>query len=340
MLIELIEEVLGITGIGIDDDFVGLGGHSLAAIDLAARIQSSLAVTVGVASIFDNPTARMLAEVIVAEQAGARRPDIETVDRSQPIPVSPMQEALFVLSQLHPDDSFNNIDWGIDVRGVVEREALSLAFDRLIERHEALRTRFDFVGNDLCQVIAAPAPFDLEVIDLQHLPPGERHATSLDLATERARGCFDLRRGPLWRATLITEDPTRHVLSFVAHHSIADMYSVAILVRDLLALYDAARHQTQPALPTVEAQLADFVVWQHRLTETEDHAELLRVRAAELRDAPPIDLGGDRTSPPELSHEVTQVVGTLSPSTTDELRACARDRKVTLFVVALAALEA
>lgn len=340
VLVELVGEVIGIGAVGVDDDFIDLGGHSLAAIDLAARIQSTLGVSLSVAAIFDNPTPAELAELVEVALVDGPSPNIAVIDRSGPIAASPMQEALFVLSELHPGDPFNNIDWGVDIRGHLDVDALRRAFSGLARRHEALRTRFDFAGNDLQQVIEAPAPVDMELVDLVDIPAGERRRVALEIAVEYAGRGFDLRRGPVWRAKLVREQPDRHVLVLVAHHSIVDMYSVAIMIRDLLALYDAERRGEPDELPPIGAQLVDFVAWQRQLSGTSDHADSLATRAEALSDAQPIDLRGDLTPPAHRSHEVVQVTGAVSPETTANLRVYARDRKVTLFVAALAAFKA
>ncbi|GAB3830829.1 hypothetical protein GCM10027610_019880 [Dactylosporangium cerinum] len=151
-------EVLGRDGIGVDDDFFTLGGHSLPAMTVAARLSEVSGLEVSVRSVLAHPTVAELAAAINGLTGGGARTTGPIVRRrGAEAPLSIGQQRLWFLHQLDPTDAAYNMNLTYRLRGPVDVDRLRTALGTLVDRHETLRTRFLERGDDLVQVIAPRA---------------------------------------------------------------------------------------------------------------------------------------------------------------------------------------
>jgi hypothetical protein len=242
--------VLKFDRIGVHDNFFDLGGHSLTATQVASRIRRAFKIDLSLRSIFEKPTVAELAAYI--DTAFPKRPEAEiaaslpqrgVVTRSP----SSAQQRLWFLEQLAPGTPLYNIAEAFRLRGAIKVTALEKSFDEIVRRHEALRTTFSSVDGSAMQVIAPSLSLTLPVLDLTNGPEDNPERVARRLAREEAERPFDLARGPLLRATLLRLGHEDHLLLVTMHHIISDGWSMAILLRELTALYDAfAKGQASP----------------------------------------------------------------------------------------------
>ncbi|HET8797069.1 MAG TPA: amino acid adenylation domain-containing protein, partial [Thermoanaerobaculia bacterium] len=217
------QELLHLDRIGRQDDFFALGGHSLLAVQLMSRIRTTLGVDVALRDLFVQPTLQGLATVVRA--AGAiSMAAIERADRNGNLPLSLAQTRLWFLDQLDKKaGAAYHLSAALRLRGALNVAALTAALDRVVARHEALRTRFVVRDGQPCQEIApADCGFALKREDLQQHTVEERAAIAATRAAEEARALFDLSRGPLIRGRLLAMDADEHVLLLTQHHIISD----------------------------------------------------------------------------------------------------------------------
>src|SRR5690606_12429306 len=148
------------------------------------------------------------------------------------------------------------------IRAAISVPLLHQALNQIVRRHEALRTTFAERDGRPVQVIAPSLEIPLPVVDLRRMPPAEREAEAQRLAMEEARRPFDLARGPLIRARMVTLDREDHRLLLTMHHIVSDGWSMGVLSRELQTLYTAYALGRTPQLPELPIQYADFAVWQ------------------------------------------------------------------------------
>ena len=135
--------------------------------------------------------------------------------------------------------------------------------------------------------------------DLSTLPGDARSAAFDEIALHEARAPFDFARGPLIRARLLRLDSDDHVLLVTMHHVISDGWSLAVLVRELGALYPAFHMGHSDPLPPLPVQYADYALWQRERMHGERLERDMAFWREHLSGAPSlIDLPLDRSRPP------------------------------------------
>ena len=245
-------------------------------------------------------------------------------------PMSFAQRRLWFLDQFEPDSALYNVARVWRVRGELDVEALRTASATVVARHESLRTRFGVEGGEPVQIVSASAEVGLAV------EPCEPHQIE-GRVSALAGVPFDLRRGPLLRVVLLRLSPLDHVLVLAIHHIVSDGWSMGIVAQELSLAYAAHRQGLMPAMNPLPIQYPDYSQWQ-RARLTGSHLErLLDYWRRQLTTLPQLDLPTDRTRPPMQSFRGAQEDVDLSADLTGRLKAVARENRVTLYMVLLAA---
>jgi hypothetical protein len=209
---------------------------------------------------------------------------IPRAPRTRPIPASLEQERFWLLHQLAPTSIAYTIAAAMRMRGTVDRVALAGAVDDLVARHESLRTTFELVDGVVTQRIGAGRDV-LAHTDLTGLSGEEAEAAPAARLAEVTRAPFDLAKGPVLRAELVRLGEDEHVLAMAVHHIACDGVSVAIMLRELGALY-AARRGDGPLLSSPSLQYADYAAWQRARVASGEPDPALAYWQERLADAP------------------------------------------------------
>nr|WKF59529.1 Linear gramicidin synthase subunit D [Paraburkholderia busanensis] len=357
------QDVLGGALPGADDDFFALGGHSLSAVKVVARVRQRLGVSLPLQSVFSLPVLSQLARAIeeaalaAAESAThaasatgasatgasanttasadtapiARRPANAQADN---LPLSFAQERLWVLWQLEPESAAYHVPGAVRLSGSLDTAAVRAAFDTIVARHEALRTTFVAVDGKPVQRVASAVRYDWRTATLDHAEPRALAAALHDCVSEP----FDLEHGPLLRVVLLSSSETEHVLAVVMHHIVSDGWSMDVLIDEFSACYEASRRGFAPDLPPLPIQCADYAYW--------ERAEGGR-RAADLDwwcerlagDQPVLNLPLTRARPATRSAAGGRCLRRIDPRTTRALRELSQREGATLFMVLLACYQ-
>lgn len=275
----------------------------------------------------------------VSDDSGGDVP-LVAIARTEPLPLSHAQQQLWFLAQLEPGNPFYHGDLILELDGPLDRAALQVALQQLIERHEPLRTRFVQSDGHLCQGIQAAQPIECPFWVLQEQTPkhqAEAIRSRLDNLFELP---FDLEQGPPLRLGLLQLDARRHLLILILHHIVFDGWSLAILQRDLAALYRAARTGEAAHLPTLTIQYADFAHWQRRQLQGARLDRLVAYWRERLSDLPDgLSLPTDHPRPPRPGYRGGRHRLYLDAALTRTIDALARTTGTTRFMLLLTAFQ-
>ncbi|MDH6279131.1 non-ribosomal peptide synthetase [Prescottella agglutinans] len=342
MLAATFAEVLGAERIGVDDDYFALGGNSLSATRVLARISAGLGIRIDVRDFFDAPTVAQLAGLVdslVAAGGDTRAPLVAQV-RPETVPLSLAQQRMWFLNRFDTASAVNNIVVAIRLSGALDVEALRGAVADVVERHEALRTVFPEHDGAAHQVIL---PADAAAVDLEAAPVAESDIAAV-VAETISRG-FDVTAEVPLRVRLLAVAPTEHVLVVVVHHISADGFSMGPLTRDIVTAYAARSAGAAPTWAPLAVQYADYALWQREVLGSEDDPESLIARQVDywrgaLADLPDrLDLPVDRPRPAVATNAGASYRFSIDAELSARLDAVARERGATTFMVVHAALS-
>jgi amino acid adenylation domain-containing protein/non-ribosomal peptide synthase protein (TIGR01720 family) len=345
VLCGLFTEVLGVPGVGIDDSFFDLGGHSLIAIRLINRIRTVFGVELSVRVLFETPTIAVLAPGL--RSAGVARPALVLMPRPESVPLSYAQRRLWFLNQLEGPNATYNMPMGLRIDGPLDAGALHTALGDVIDRHESLRTMFPETGGIPRQLILGPSGAAVLVRPGLEMPVINADDSTLPalLAASAGRG-FDLATELPLRAELFTLAPDVHVLLVVLHHIAGDGWSMGPLAGDLSTAYAARAAGTRPGWASLHVQYADYTLWQRELLGSEDDPSSvmntqLDFWKSSLTGLPEeLALPTDRLRPAHTSHHGDSISFTLEPGLHHQLTQLASEQHVSMFMVLQAALAA
>ncbi|MDH6626475.1 amino acid adenylation domain-containing protein [Streptomyces sp. LBL] len=326
MVAETWQDILKLDSVALDDDFFKLGGTSLQLTRLAARLRSASGQELHLRTLFAATTVAAQAALLDLDAEPGPRP----VPRDRPLPLSYGQRGLWFLDRVAPQGP-DWVSWMVlDIPGEAGVDTVRWAVEKLVARHEALRTRYVEVDGEPAQVIDPAGPVELRVTDIS------RAGLAALLRAERAQG-FDLEHGPILRALLIRLDDGSRLLSLALHHIATDGWSSAVLEREFGQLAGSAPDGAAPGLPALPVQYADYAVWQRgRLTDEAVAPELAYWRDA-LRDLPELALPTDRPRPPVRDGRGAAAVFTVPAEVVDQLTEFGRRQGATPFMVLLTA---
>ncbi|MBV9076813.1 MAG: AMP-binding protein, partial [Methylobacteriaceae bacterium] len=334
-------EVLKIDRVGINDRFFEIGGHSLLATRVTALVRERLRIELPLKVLFEGRTLAQVCEAIEACRDQGAVLEWEAVARPSVVPLSYAQEGLWFLDQLGQAGAPYNLPLAVRLSGRLDVAALERSLTELVRRHESLRTRFELRDGEPAQVVEAPAPFRIDLIDLGALAEAERAARSEALVREIGARPFDLARETLFRVSLLRLSDSEHVLAMTLHHIVSDGWSMGVLAAELSALY-AAFVEGRPS-PLAEPQLhyADYALWQRRWLQGEELERQLGYWRERLRGVPAmLDLPLDRVRPPAASHRGALLRFALPQPLSRALADLGRRHNATLYMVLLSGFQA
>jgi len=321
-LVQIWQDVLGISSVSVTDHFFELGGHSLKATLLVNRLHQELNIEMPLKDVFQYPTLEVMAKRL-SNAEGSRHVSIPVAAPSQHYPVSSAQKRLYILHQLEGAELSYNMPNMMLLEGAVDLGRLEEAFKRLIERHETLRTGFEIVNGEPVQRIYPEVDFAIE-----HVLASEEGASKLMQQFVRS---FQLEKPPLLRIGVIELSEERFILMFDMHHIISDGTSMGILINEFVRLYSGEE------LTPLRIQYKDYAVWQQSDTQQEamklQEGYWLKVLGGEL---PVLEMPTDSIRPTTQSFRGDLLQFDLDPLRSAGLRRIAAENGATMYMVLIA----
>ena len=285
---------------------------------------------------------RLLERMLRGEGAGGGR-SVKVVPRpaGTVAPVSAEQRHVWLHASMAPDLPLYNEPITIHRKGTFDLPVLEQCFDEILRRHEIWRSSFELIDGEPVQIVRQDVRVRLKLVDLTALPPSEREAAALRIATDDARKPFDLAAAPLFRATVLKLAADEHRVHITLHHIIFDGVSIyRILLPELAALYEAFCNGRRPELAEPALQYADYAVWREQhIAGNSVERQMAYWRGQLAGELPVLQLPYDRPRTPTLRYRGAMQVFSIPAGLTDALKQLSRAEGATLYMVLLAAFK-
>lgn len=325
-LVDIFQNFLGIQPVGIHDDFFELGGNSLTATAVLSAVQKELAKEIPLAELFNRPSIESLAQYIGTAETYEFYP-LRPLEEKEYYVLSAGQRRIYIMQQMDKNSRAYNQTFVVLLEGDINKKRLETAVEKLIERHETLRTTFEMLDGVPVQRVYSPIPTDFTV---NYYETGEPEAREI---VKHFVKPFDLGQLPLFRITVVKlkEKKSAHVLMLDAHHIISDGIGNNIFMRELTALYRGEQ------LPLLYLRYKDYAHWyqqQFSAKEIEKQkAYWLNVFADNI---PVLQLPTDYKRPARQSFAGDILFFEITPEESAALETIAREQGATMFMAVLA----
>jgi len=284
-----------------------------------------------------SPAKRALLELMAARRRGPGAAGIpRRADPSQ-APLSFAQERVWFLEQLEPGTMVYHLPLALRVAGPFDPSWIARGLAVLAARHEALRTTIADEGGRPVQRIGLEGALPIEVVDLHDLASSRRDEALARISKLVFERPFDLRRGPLWRMTIVREQSDSHVVLLTMHHLIADGWSLELFAEEMFACCAAYAAGEEPVLPPLPLQFGDYAAWQRAASELPGLADQLAYWTRQLDGLPVLELPTDLSRPPVPSYRGRTLTFTVGEARTRAVHDVSRRHDVTPFMTLLAA---
>jgi len=335
-------EVLGVGNVAPDANLFALGGDSLRAAGIVARLRSEFKAGVQLAHVFDGPTPAELAAVIRQLQAVPASGTGELGIVSQPrrdgpndFPMSPAQERIWFLERLMPGIPAYIELLRFDFTTAPDPERLLQSFRAMVARHEILRTTFLLRHGNPVQCVQPSMDFEFIVRDLSAHDENSAEQLLEEDAQRLSHLPFDLERGPCFRCRLMVFSSGRASLLLVIHHLLVDSWSLGVLMKEMLDGYDPSIGRIPLSL-----QYADFACWQKAFLDTDAYRAQEAYWRAKLEGMDSVmELPGDKPRPARQTFNGRRTYLKLSAELLERVRKTGAPESASPFMVMLAAFN-
>ncbi len=340
VLMSIWSDVLQVERVGRRSCFFELGGHSILAARIMSRVEAIFAVRLPVRALFEASELSAFARAVRDAQARVRQvPDPASIERLPPganVPLSPAQEALWFVEQLDGGGTAYLMPLVLRFRGQADVRSLASALRHLVGRHRALRTVVEVSGDEPRVRAASLDAFGPTTVDLRGLL---EPAATLERAVERELVRPFVETAPLFRATLL-RGHGHDVLVLLAHHIVADGWSLEIVVRDLAEAYRAAQDRDGVQLPPLAVEYGDYADWEAKQLRGAVFDRRLQYWVDRLSPLPgALRIPTDRPRPTRQSFRGAVVELSVETGVLERLRRGARRHGFGTFMLLLGAFE-
>lgn len=335
---EVWKKVFGHEQFSRESNFFYVGGHSLLAAKLLAKLNARFNITSSLEELFRLTTIAAQANMVATRIQNKNQANSLLSQKTRPsqIPLSYGQERLWYLQYAIPDLPISNIPILITLNGILDVNAFELSMTRIIQRHEILRTVYLKVNQQVYQQVQEASSFKLKIENVTNPESLEKNLT------EEANVMFDLSQDLMIRAKQFVLSPEKSLLMITQHHIASDAWSLNVFMGELSSLYRAYhRHESLTELAlSPPAQYADYSCWQRSLTNSQIWLEDIAYWHQQLDNAPDtIKLPFDRPRGEKQTYTGAFYSWEIELNLLNRLKSLANQQQSTLFMVLLAAFD-
>ncbi len=319
--------------VGISDNFFELGGDSLCAVRVITEIFEKLGISISVKDVLLNETVLKLSERINNNKLGMDETKIQDNyfeelhvldNENKCYPLSNSQKRMYTLYEMEPDSITYNTPVAYLIKGDIDVRKIEMAFQKLVQRHETLRTSFYVLNGEIAQKVNEVNDFKL---DYYEIAPDE-----LSKVLEKFVRPFNLEKVPLIRAGIIKLGTDKYVLVYDIHHIVSDGTSAEIIKREISKFYN------NDVLPEMRYQFKDFVTWQSNYIISKDYQKQRGFWLNLLHNQLPVlNFPLDYPRPGNQSFRGNSIKAYIDETVTSDLKLIAGMKNSTLFMILLAA---
>ncbi len=265
---------------------------------------------------------------------------IEPLKPGEPAPLSFAQQRLWFLDQLEPDNPFYNMPMTVRIKGQIEATRLEEAINKVVERHENLRTAFKTENGQPRVEILTHLHVPIEKIDLRELNQQSQNEQIELIVKNEASTPFKLDKAPLFRCKLVLLKDNEAIFLLNMHHIISDGMSLEIMIKEISAFYQALQNHTEPHLPPLPLQYSAYAKWQRQWLESEVLQKQLRFWQNHLSGAPQLlKLPTDFPRPKTQTFRGSKTYFQLDARISKAIKDIAKQHKTTPYLVFLTAFS-
>ncbi|MDO6461124.1 amino acid adenylation domain-containing protein [Granulosicoccaceae sp. 1_MG-2023] len=320
------QTAFGVGRIGIHDDFFALGGNSLMVTQVLARTYETFGTAPGAQAFYANPTIAAQSALLDRHEEAQIRP----VPADRPLPLTPEQTQLYYQQQLYSDVTIYNLYEAVRLRGPLDTARLQSALQTLTARHDIFHACLIEQNGHVLQKFDRPAEIELQAERI------DNPADLQDWLHHSVYAPFRLKEEVPFRFALARTAEDEHVLALTIHHLFADGWSMALLLRELRALYE----QRQETMSEQRHSFADYAGWR----AANDHSKTIEEQTSwwcgKLAGLTPLELPQALTPPPQRQWTAQELRFSLPAPLCQAIERFAAEHKLSHFHVLLAAFNA
>lgn len=329
-LVDILKDLINLKDISMTDSFFDLGGDSLTAINLCARVYDTFSVQISVKDIFEHPVISELSDIITDKTKNSSVFKLEEAPKLSAYPVSCAQRRIYYASIIAGETSvIYNMPGGLLLDSVPDVNILEHCLQTLINRHESFRTYFDFDNKELVQKIKDKVMFNLE-FDNETISEND-----IKKQFNAFIKPFDLSKAPLIRAKLVkisNSEKYKSLLLLDTHHIICDGTSLQILINELCNLYKFQ------SLPELNITYKDFAWTENKFLKSPNIKEAEDYWVSQFNDdIPVLEMPTNFSRPATQSFKGNKIYFSADKSLTEKINTLCKSLEVTPYMFTLAA---
>ena len=257
-IIKMIKKMLYTEQISLSDTLLDLGGDSLTAITLSTKILSKFNVQINVKDLLSNYTIKDISDYINNNQSEENtRIKIEKAPVQELYPLSTAQKRIYYNSKMIGDENVvYNLPGAILVEDILDRGKVKKIFEKIIERHEILRTSFVIKEDNVFQKLEDKIDFEIPIYN--------NHNQEIKDIVNHFSKPFKLEKAPLIRVELHYIDKKKTLLLLESHHIVMDGTGLNNLIIEFNRLYN------EQNLKKIPIQYKDYAVWENEFNKSKN----------------------------------------------------------------------